>query len=130
MTSKLMFQIVLGGMAIVPLATGIPVLLRGLPHSFSSDPNYPKLDSAHRFNATIWSVMGIACYLMIPNIESQGFMFRILMAAIFCGGFARLLSVWKGKYSIQPWLMGPLFAELVMAPILLFWQMHIASRGY
>jgi len=127
MSSKLLLQIILGVMALIPLTRGLPGALRGLPETLSKTDGFPQLDSDARFWATIWTTMGCSCYLMIPHIESHSLMFRTLMAAIFLGGISRLLSLRKYRYAVQIWLVVPLIAELIIAPLLAIWQIRISG---
>ncbi len=129
MTSLRLLQSCLAALSIIPIVTGAPSLLRGLPRSLSREPGFAHLDSEHRFRAAVWTSFAVGAWLLIPSIQSQALMLRFLMGAIFFGGLARLWSLWRGRYAFAPWLVGPLFAELVAAPLIVVWQARLTVAG-
>jgi Domain of unknown function (DUF4345) len=92
--SRLLLQICTGLLSLIPIATGIVTML-GV-----KDPLYrplglpaaPVLDSNLRFLGGIWLGIGLAMLWLVPSIERQGTLFRVLWVAVFLGGVGRVLS--------------------------------------
>jgi hypothetical protein len=126
MTSLRALQILLAVASIIPLATGLPAVWRGLPRELASVPDYGHVDSEHRFRAAIWAGLGIGVWFVIPSIATETLFVRVVMGAIIFGGVARLWSLWRGRYRFGAWLVGPLVAELIVAPIVIAWQASLA----
>ena len=92
--SKRGLQIVMGVLAIIPVTTGVLGLLgvEEPPYVAAGVPSIVMLDTNLRFYAGVWLGLGLAFYWLIPTIERQTVLFRVLWAMIF-GGIGRLLSM-------------------------------------
>ena len=128
MTSKLMLQIAMGVLGVIPIVTALPEIYRGLPASFiaAGDENAGR-DSDYRYWAAIWVAMGAGLYLLLPRIESETLMSRTIMGGIIFGGLSRLFGAVQRKYPLKGRLRGALFIELVIIPALVVWQSLVAS---
>lgn len=63
----------------------------------------------------------------VPDIENQGKRFRLLTALVFVGGVARLVgAILAGYFSATVGFS--LAMELLVAPGLMLWQMHLAQH--
>src|ERR1700730_232911 len=88
-------QIATAILGAIPVLTGI-ITMFGLSDPIYASANIPAnalLDSNLRFFGGVWLVLVIALYWLIPNIEKQTVLFRVLWGMIFLGGIGRLLSM-------------------------------------
>jgi hypothetical protein len=127
-TSKLALQIVMGLLGIIPVATGLLGLL-GVEdplYAAAGVPPIVMLDSNLRFFSGVWLALGLGIYWLIPKIERQTVLFRVLWAMIFIGGIGRLLSL-----TMLAWPPVPFVAftaiEIVGAPLFIWWQSQVAK---
>jgi hypothetical protein len=126
--SKLALQIIMGLLAIIPVATGLLGLL-GVEDPYYAAAGVPSivlLDTNLRFYSGVWLGLGLALYWVIPRIETQSVLFRAIWAMIFVGGIGRLLSMML--------LASPPFAflaftilEIVGAPLFILWQFRVSK---
>ena len=93
--SKRTLQITMGLMGTIPVVTGLLGLLgvEEPPYVAAGVPPIVVLDTNLRFYAGVWLGLGLAFYWLIPTIERQTVLFRVLWAMIFIGGIGRLLSM-------------------------------------
>ncbi|MBV9550956.1 MAG: DUF4345 family protein [Alphaproteobacteria bacterium] len=71
--------------------------------------------------------IGLAYWSLIPDIERRRGAFTLLTAIVQVGGLARLYAAFR----FQAWSFDialPLLMELVVAPLLWFWQLRIARK--
>jgi Domain of unknown function (DUF4345) len=133
--NKKTLQTVLAILGLIPILTGGLDLLLGarslrvvgslIPLDALSDV---VLDSQIRFLAAIWFGVGIILYWVIPSIDRQTTLFRLLMGAIFLGGIGRISSaVLLGIPPVQ--FIAVIMLELVGVPILVLWQSSISKSN-
>lgn len=65
---------------------------------------------------------------MVPSIEKQAVLFRVIWGAIFLGGIGRLLSIVFAGVPPLPFI-GFTVLEIVGAPFFVWWQ-HMVSLNY
>jgi hypothetical protein len=97
--SKKLLQITLAILGAIPILAGGLTVLQGVHAldifgvSFSdSTAGNVILDSEMRFLSAIWMGIGMMVYAIIPTIEKQTLIFRLIMAAIILGGVGRTVS--------------------------------------
>jgi hypothetical protein len=84
------------------------------------------LDSNLRFFSGVWLGLGLALYWLIPKIEKQTVLFRVIWGMIFIGGVGRLISMlFQGLPPIP--FIGFTILEIVSAPIFVSWQARLAK---
>jgi hypothetical protein len=89
-------------------------------------PHFPLLDSNLRFFGGVWLGLGVAILWLVPSIEKQGVLFRVIWGAIFLGGIGRLLSmVFLGLPPIP--FIGFTALEVIGAPLFIYWQYRVAQ---
>lgn len=128
--SRRLLQILTALLGLIPFATGI-ITMFGL-----SDPLYasmqlppsPLLDSNLRFFGGVWCALGIALFWMIPSIERQTVLFRVIWGAVFLGGIGRLLSILFAGLPPLPFI-GFTALEIVGAPLFVYWQYRVAKSA-
>jgi hypothetical protein len=128
-------QTVLAILGLIPILTGgLDLILgaRSLRVVGSSMPlgnlNDVVLDSQIRFLAAIWFGVGIILYWVIPSIDKQTTLFRLLMGGIFLGGIGRISSaVLVGIPPVQ--FIAVIVLELVGVPILVLWQSALSKSN-
>ncbi len=133
--SKKTLQIVLAILSLIPILTGGLDLILGaqsvntvggsLPLSALNDV---VLNSQIRFLAAIWFGMGMILYWVIPSIDRQTTLFRLLMGGIFIGGIGRISSaILVGIPPVQ--FVAVIVLELIGVPILVLWQSLISKSN-
>ena len=126
--SRKALQIATGVLGLVPLLTGL-IGMTGV-----SDPIYaaarvpadPLLDSNLRFFAGVWFGLGVAILWLVPRIESQTVLFRVVWGAIFVGGIGRLLSMILIGMPPLPFVAFTLL-EIVGAPLFIYWHYRVTQ---
>jgi hypothetical protein len=87
-------QIEMALLGAIPVLTGI-IGMFGLSDPLYASVGIPAnavLDSNLRFFGGVWLGLGLSLYLLIPNIEKQTLLFRVLWGMISLGGIGRLAS--------------------------------------
>jgi hypothetical protein len=108
--------------------TGI-VGLFGLSDPIYANANLPAnamLDSNLRFLSGVWLGVGLTVIWLIPRIETQTVLFRVLWGMIFLGGVGRLLSMLFLGWPPIPFIAFTAL-EIVGAPLFVVWQARIAK---
>jgi hypothetical protein len=115
-------------LGVIPVATGI-VTMFGLSDPIYASAGLPAnalLDSNLRFFGGLWLVLGLSIYWLIPRIERQTALFRLLWLMIFAGGIGRLLSIFFLGSPPLPFV-GFTALEIIGAPLFIAWQSRIAD---
>ncbi|WP_298268108.1 DUF4345 domain-containing protein [uncultured Bradyrhizobium sp.] len=117
-------------LALIPILTGIITML-GVSdplYAASGVPALPVLDSNLRFFGGLWFGLGLGLLWLVPRIESEGVLYRVVWAGIFLGGIGRLLSMIMVGLPPLPFV-GFTALELIGAPLFVYWQHHVAVAG-
>jgi hypothetical protein len=133
--NKRVLQTVLAILGLIPILTGgLDFVLgaRSLHVVGSLMPldavNDVVLDSEIRFLAAIWLGFGIILYWVIPAIDRQTTLFRLLMGGVFLGGIGRMSSaILVGIPPVQ--FLAVIVLELVGVPILILWQSTLSKSN-
>ena len=127
---KRALQIATALLALVPVVTGIITMLGvGDPlYASAGIPALPVLDSNLRFFGGVWLGLGLALLWLVPRIESETVLFRVIWGAIFLGGIGRLLSILVVGSPPIPFV-GFTALELIGAPLFLYWQHLVAATA-
>jgi len=72
----------------------------------------------------VWLGLGLALYLLIPTIEKQTLLFRVLWGMIFLGGIGRLASMFFPAPPPLPFI-GFTALEIIGAPFFIWWQARL-----
>ena len=83
------------------------------------------LDSHVRYLSGLLLAIGIASWGLIPSIRTSTALFRLIAFVVVIGGLARLAGIIAGGLPSVPMLFG-LIMELVVTPLLCFWQWRVA----
>ena len=117
-------------LALIPILTGIITML-GVSdplYAASGVPALPVLDSNLRFFGGLWFGLGLGLLWLVPRIESEGVLYRVVWAGIFLGGIGRLLSMIMVGLPPLPFV-GFTALELIGAPLFVYWQHRVAFAG-
>jgi uncharacterized protein YjeT (DUF2065 family) len=128
--SKRGLQIATAVLGTIPVLTGI-ITMFGLSDPIYASANIPAsalLDSNLRFFGGIWLGLGIALYWLIPHIEKQTVLYRVLWGMIFLGGIGRLLSMVFLALPPLPFI-GFTALETIGAPLFIWWQAHLSRTA-
>ena len=121
-------QVAMAVLGVIHVATGI-VTMFGLSDPIYASAGLPAnalLDSNLRFFGGLWLVLGLSIYWLIPRIERQTVLFRLLWLMIFAGGIGRLVSmVFLGLPPLP--FVGFTALEIIGAPLFIAWQSRIAN---
>lgn len=116
---------ILAGMTHVALGLGADTALGANPGAAALDAS---LDSQNRFYGMAFTVYGALTWLYTRDMTRYAPMFRVLMAAFFLGGLARLVSAaLHGMPSAL--VLGLAASELLLPPLFLSWQRRISPPG-
>jgi hypothetical protein len=119
-------QIATGLLGAIPVVTGI-ITMFGLGDPIYSAAKIPAnalLDSNLRFFGGVWLGLGLALYWLIPSIDRQTVLFRVLWGMIFLGGIGRLLSMIFLGWPPLPFI-GFTALEIIGAPFFIWWQARL-----
>lgn len=126
--SRRTLQIASGLLGVIPVATGALTMM-GLAdpiYATARLPAHALLDSNLRFLGGLWLVVGLALFWLIPRIERETALFRVLWLMIFAGGLGRLLSM--AFVGLPPWpFIGFTLLEIAGAPFFVAWQARLAA---
>jgi Domain of unknown function (DUF4345) len=125
--NKRWLQIATGLLGVIPVVTGI-ITMFGLGDPIYAAAKIPAnalLDSNLRFFGGVWSGLGLALYWLIPGIDRQTVLFRVLWGMIFLGGIGRLLSMMFLGAPPLPFI-GFTALEIIGAPFFIWWQARLA----
>ena len=128
--NKFNLQIVMGLLGIIPVATGLLGMMgvHDPVYVAAGVPPIVLLDTNLRFFSGVWVGLGLALWSLIPTIERQTVLFRVLWGMIFIGGIGRLLSMIMLEWPPVPFV-GFTAIEIVGAPLFIWWQSHVARVG-
>ena len=128
--SRLPLQIASGLLGVIPVVTGVLTMM-GLAdpiYAAAGLPAHALLDSNLRFLGGLWLVSGLALFWLIPRIERETALFRVLWLMIFAGGVGRLLSM--AFVGPPPWpFIGFTLLEITGAPLFIAWQARLARAA-
>jgi uncharacterized protein YjeT (DUF2065 family) len=125
--NKRWLQIATGLLGVIPVVTGI-ITMFGLGDPIYAAAKIPAnalLDSNLRFFGGVWLGLGLALYWLIPGIDRQTVLFRVLWGMIFLGGIGRLLSMMFLGAPPLPFI-GFTALEIIGAPFFIWWQARLA----
>jgi uncharacterized protein DUF4345 len=116
-------QIATAILGIIPVATGLIGLsgLRDPLYSASGLDQNVLLDSNLQFFSGVWLGLGLALFWLIPRIEKQTVLFRVIWGAIFLGGIGRCLSMLFLAVPPTPFI-GFTILEVIVAPLMVLWH--------
>jgi hypothetical protein len=127
--SRRTLQITSGLLGVIPVVTGALTMM-GLAdpiYAAAGLPAHALLDSNLRFFGGLWLVLGLALFWLIPRIERETALFRVLWLMIFAGGVGRLLSM--AFVGMPPWpFIGFTLLEIAGAPFFIVWQARLARQ--
>ena len=127
--SRRTLQITSGLLGVIPVVTGALTMM-GLADPIYAAVGLPAnalLDSSLRFFGGLWLVLGLALFWLIPRIERETALFRVLWLMIFAGGVGRLLSM--AFVGTPPWpFIGFTLLEIAGAPFFIVWQARLARQ--
>ena len=127
-TEKQVFQTTIGILSLVPLSAGIAGVLLGPSFLGTDVPPGTDLSSHFRYLSGLLVGVWVGYVFCIPHIERTGIPFRTLSIIVFCGGLARLYSLWlDGQPSLPHYIA--LGVEIGLVPLLALWQMRIARKA-
>lgn len=124
--SRRLLQLVMAVLGLIPILTGI-IAMTGVDDPLYASlclPQSPVLDSNLRFFAGVWIALGVALLWLIPSIERQTILFRLIWGAVFLGGVGRLISASFVGLPPGPFI-GFTALEIIGAPLFAFWQTQV-----
>ena len=114
---------------LVPVSAGCLGVLQGIGMTGALGVvTLPGLDSHIRYLSGLLLGIGIAFWSTVGSIATAGPRFRLLTAIVVTGGLGRLLGVLEHGFPPNAMLFG-LGMELVVTPLLCFWQWRVARSS-
>lgn len=111
--------------AIIPAAIGLYGILFG--QALTGDAVSISAESHFRFLSGLLLGIGVCFWSTVPRIEEKTGRFRLLTLLVVIGGLGRLAGLlFTGIPSL--FMIGGLFLELIVTPVLCLWQTRIANR--
>lgn len=126
--SKRALQITTGILGLIPLITGATGLM-GLDDPVFAALQLPRdslLDSELRFFSGLWLGLGLTLLWLVPRIDTQTAVYRILWGMIFLGGIGRLLSMAFVGLPPAPFIAFTAL-EIIGAPLFVLWQNRVRA---
>jgi len=90
---KRSLQIILIILSLIPLFFGIVGIALGAGRWLPAEAVTPAIDNQYRYLSGFYLSLAFLIWWMIPNIEKHAAPLRLLIAAIFIGGLARVYSM-------------------------------------
>jgi hypothetical protein len=128
--NRRLLQTVTALLGIIPVVTGVLTMMGlGDPiYATAGLPPHALLDSNLRFLGGLWLVLGLSLFVLIPRIERETTLFRVLWLMIFVGGIGRMLSI--VLVGMPPWpFVGFALLEIIGAPLFIAWQARVAATA-
>jgi hypothetical protein len=121
--SRPLLQVAAGLLGVIPVVTGVLTMMGVADPIYAGAglPAHALLDSNLRFLGGLWLVLGLALFWLIPRIERETTLFRVLWLMIFAGGVGRLLSMAFVGLPPLPFV-GFTVLEVIGAPFFIAWQ--------
>jgi hypothetical protein len=120
-------QLVVLILSLLPLMVGTLGLLLGVEFYILASAADPNLDSQFRFMSG-WDVgLTIIVWWIVPRIEKETTLFRIVCLAVFLGGLGRVAAWYFTGAPAAP-VMAVTAIELLV-PVLIPWQAHVARQN-
>lgn len=127
LTSKRALQTAVAIGGLVPIFAGLAGIIMGLSLVSGLDDFPVSLDSHFRYMSGLLLGIGLAYWSLIPNIETNGRVFRLLTIIVFIGGLGRMTALITIGVPDPSMLFG-LGMELVITPLLALWQYRVAKK--
>ena len=131
MANKRTLQVILAIIGLIAIITGLLGIIFGITDEFyevNISHNIQGniiLDSNLRYFSGLWLGLGLVIFWLIPSIEQQKTVFRLIAGMIFIGGIGRVISMVSMGNPSPPFI---LFTVLeLLFPLLIFWQNKISS---
>jgi len=123
---KRTLQVVLALLSLLPLVVGSLGFIYGAALFAPASGVTPKLDSQYRFVAA-WDVgLAFIVWWIIPQIERQTVLFRLICLLVCLGGLGRVVA-WLAVGSAGPAFLAVTVLELLI-PLLIPWQAQVAKQ--
>lgn len=112
-------------LAAIPVAIGLYGVLFG--QALTGDAVSISAESHFRFMSGLLLGIGLCFWSTVPSIENKTNRFRLLALLVIIGGLGRLIGlILTGLPSF--FMIGGLFIELIVTPVLCIWQTRVANR--
>lgn len=127
--SRRLLQITNGALALLTIGLAGASLAFGVHspvYATAELPLLPVLDSNLRFLGGLGLGLGLALLWIIPSIERQSTLYRLIWLCALAGGIGRLISA-----AVVGWPPLPLLVfaaiEVPGVPLLIYWQSRVAA---
>jgi hypothetical protein len=118
---------------LIAIITGLLGLITGITDGFYgvNISHYTQgniiLDSNLRYFSGLWLGLGLIIFWLIPAIEQQKSIFRVIAGMIFIGGIGRVISMLSLGNPSPPFIVFTLLKLLF--PLLILWQNKLSPSS-
>ncbi|WP_299282852.1 DUF4345 domain-containing protein [uncultured Tateyamaria sp.] len=124
---KLGLQIVVGVLSLIPGFYGVVNLWVGAARFLPPEAVNAAIDSQFRFQSGVYFGLAVMIWYVIPRIDREVALFRMIALAIFVGGVGRVVS-WVTVGQPDAIMSGATVLELTV-PLLIIWQNAIRQSA-
>ena len=117
-------QIVLGILSLMPLTFGLLNTVFGAKLFVPEEALTTAIDSQFRFQSAWYLGLAAIIWWIIPKVERQTTLFRVIVFFIFLGGLARVLSAATVGMPANDMFFGMILELCVL--VLIPWQARVA----
>ena len=124
---KRSLQVVLAILSLLPLAVGTLGFIYGAALLAPAAGVTPKLDSHYRFMSALDVGLAVTVWWIIPQLERQTSLFRLVCMIVFAGGVGRVVAC------LLVGSPGTAFLAVtgleLLIPLLIPWQAQVAKQA-
>jgi hypothetical protein len=112
---------------VLSVVTGLLAVTGGPAGMLDGQATTSTVDSEVRFLAVYWLAYGVLLLWVVPQVERRTGVVRAALAVMFASGCARALSFLRDG-TPHPVMVAAMAVELVLPPVLWYWQAGLARR--
>jgi Domain of unknown function (DUF4345) len=126
-SERRVLQLTVAVLALVPVLAGAIGIVCGLTVFGAGVVGSTSGESQGRYLSGLALAVGLAFWVTVPRIESQGAQFRLLTGLVLVGGLGRLYALWL--FGLPPiGMLAGLVLELIVTPALAIWRERLERR--
>lgn len=121
------FRIITILLGLVPIFLGVTGVIFGAAEHSGGNDVAAALDNQYRYLAAVYIAVGLMILWSAGDIKGRALLLRFAMLGWFLGGLARIMS-WMTVGEPASWQVNALYVELILPPLVIWWQGRVISR--